>query len=194
MNNSDKKWFIRGILIISVPLIVIIAMILTISFPDFFLKYSGVFTFYSLAAAITLFLIDWIFKIIKERDNRNSILNNIEEERISVESQLDLFKDSFIESLSQFNSSLFQSLPPEINGRSTSRLKRIIFSANFKINIINEIRGRIVGLIWNKEEKEIKRMFERPVVSEELEDIDYKIEEIKQDLKDLESCIKSLLT
>lgn len=195
MKFDERKGIKKGLMIVLIPLFFLLLIVLTLNFPDLFLEYSGVLTFYSLLIAISIFFISEMIKRFKEREEDVSLLRNLDEERKAIERQLDFFDglrrgNPPVHNMIPFNDVYLSDLPYEINSISTSRLKRLIFFANDKIDTLNGIRDKIWDLVWDKSDKEIKTFSKKPIINDALNEVDKAINNLKNTLKLIETNLK----
>lgn len=194
-NFYEKKGFIFGVLSITLPIFIVILVTLTLIFPEVFLRYSGVLTFYSLLIAIIIFLLNQFNDKIKEREKGLSILSNFKQEANLIEKQLDFFSSLQLGAppvhTMSFFSDDFSSLPQEINSRKLDFLKTEIFFANDKIDTLNEIRDKIWDIVWDKNEKELEKISKRKIIENALIEVQNASNDLRKTLRSIKSFISS---
>ncbi len=157
MMSIKKRYFWQGVIS---TLIVALFLFLTLFFPEFFIKYAGVLTLYSLLGIFAIFLLD---RSIGKRDKRNSdlgFLRYILRASRLIKNDLENYHKFLSEGRIPLNiiGQFGLAIPLEIGSRSTSKLYESLIYANTKIEIINNWTQENIEIFYEPNEKERNKL------------------------------------
>ena len=191
MEKQNFKWLLIGVFL---TLLIMSIGVFTYLFSDFLVKYSGITTYYSVLLIIILFILKEYIEFNRENKEDINILREVYRINEQILDSLKYFSETLRKgSLPVHSMPLFDvGIPIAIKRIDTTRLFKLIYFANDKIETLNERREELLQIIINpqlenknKRRQAIENYLKQigSTIDDAIKDLDDTIENIKRNLK-----------